>query len=501
MAGLFYSIAEGVDFLLKKLGVNFSILGSLGKAWDYLTGLLGSNKKATEEQADASNSAVNALNGQATAVGNLVKATADQIAQTERLKDAYQRVATAQETSLQVSNQLIGSGELQRNLVENLRTSYEAYLNQRRTLEQEIQDLTNKGSDQERAKIPLLKTALAELEQRYQQNAQSIRDLTFEQERLTAARGLDVFGIKQQQDNADQLLKIQRDLADLGLGEIEKKYVDITRASEDSARAAIRAEEARRGGIALSAEEIDEYYARAARGNDKLREQTGRLFERSRQFSTGWNRAFREYADNATNAARTAENLFKKATQGMEDAIVNFAKTGKFEWKNFVNMMLEELLRAQIQSIFAQMLGTMQGSMRGGSGGGSGGGSSLIGSLLGGIGSLFGGGSKQPASTSGGGSSGGLFGTIGNIFSGAKNLFSGFFANGGTIPQGRFGIVGERGPEFVGGPASVTPMTGTNVTYNINAVDARSFQQLLASNPGLIYALTEQGRKSVGGAR
>jgi len=32
------------------------------------------------------------------------------------------------------------------------------------------------------------------------------------------------------------------------------------------------------------------------------------------------------------------------------------------------------------------------------------------------------------------------------------------------------------------------------VTYNINAVDAVSFQTLLARDPGLIYALTEQGR-------
>jgi hypothetical protein len=189
-------------------------------------------------------------------------------------------------------------------------------------------------------------------------------------------------------------------------------------------------------------------------------------------------------------------------------ACANFAKTGKFEWKGFVNMMLEELLRAQIQSIFAQMLGGMQGMMggrNGGGGGSGGGGSSIIGSLLGGIGSLFGGGGsrQQPARpTQGGGSSGGgIFSTIGNIFSGAKDLFSGFFANGGTIPQGRFGIVGEAGPEFVGGPASVTPRSGTNVTYNINAVDARSFQQLLAQDPSFIFALTEQGRRGYAGAR
>ena len=63
-------------------------------------------------------------------------------------------------------------------------------------------------------------------------------------------------------------------------------------------------------------------------------------------------------------------------------------------------------------------------------------------------------------------------------------------------------MVGERGPEFIGGPANITPMGGSSaVTYNIQAVDARSFQQLLASDPSFIYALTEQGRKSFAGAR
>ena len=189
----------------------------------------------------------------------------------------------------------------------------------------------------------------------------------------------------------------------------------------------------------------------------------------------------------------------------MEDAIVNFAKTGKFEWRNFVNMMLEELLRAQIQSIFAQLLGTMRGSMGGVGGGGrqgGGGGGSVLGSLLGSIGGLFGGGGgrNQPTLISGGGIGGGG-GLLASIGSGISNLFSGFFANGGMIPQGRFGIVGERGPEFVGGPASVTPMTGTMVTYNINAVDAASFQTLLARDPQFLYAVTERGRRSLPGAR
>jgi hypothetical protein len=35
----------------------------------------------------------------------------------------------------------------------------------------------------------------------------------------------------------------------------------------------------------------------------------------------------------------------------------------------------------------------------------------------------------------------------------------------------------------------------TNITYNINAVDASSFRNLVASDPEFIFAVTEQGRR------
>lgn len=182
------------------------------------------------------------------------------------------------------------------------------------------------------------------------------------------------------------------------------------------------------------------------------------VMETQRSFSYGWEKAFKEYVDNATNAATTAETLFKKATSGMEDAIVNFAKTGKFEWKNFVNMMVEELLRSQIRSLMANLF----------------------------------------TSGKAGGGGGGLFDSI---ISGAKSLFG--FANGGPVQGNTPILVGEQGPEvFVpGSNGNIVPnnaLGGSNVvTYNISAVDARSFQQLLARDPQFIHAVAEQGRLSL----
>lgn len=49
------------------------------------------------------------------------------------------------------------------------------------------------------------------------------------------------------------------------------------------------------------------------------------------------------------------------------------------------------------------------------------------------------------------GGTGGIFGMIGN-------LFGGFFADGGNLGAGKWGIAGEAGPEIIKGPAEVVPI-------------------------------------------
>lgn len=77
--------------------------------------------------------------------------------------------------------------------------------------------------------------------------------------------------------------------------------------------------------------------------------------------------------------------------------------------------------------------------------------------------------------------------------------FGGFFANGGTLGAGKWGIAGENGPELITGPANISPMQNqqpVTVNYNIQAVDASSFRALVARDPEFIYNITEQGRRS-----
>ena len=206
----------------------------------------------------------------------------------------------------------------------------------------------------------------------------------------------------------------------------------------------------------MNTSERQAYYDAALKGTEELKIAQKEAYDNSRLFETGWNKAFNEYVDNATNAANTARDIFAKTTQGMEDLIVNFAKTGKLEWKSFVNSMLQDLLRSQIRQTMA---------------------------------SLF-------TMSTGGGSSGGGF---------LSNLLG--FANGGIIPTNQPVLVGERGPEILSGAGGRTVIpneklsASTTVTYNINAVDASSFKSMVAADPSFIHAVAMQGARATPGRR
>lgn len=95
----------------------------------------------------------------------------------------------------------------------------------------------------------------------------------------------------------------------------------------------------------------------------------------------------------------------------------------------------------------------------------------MVNNLLGSLGGMFGGGM--------GGGSG-----IGSLISGAASLFGGFFADGGTLKAGKFGVVGENGPElaFAGNsPLNIMPngagAAPVTINMNVHTPDVRGFKQ------------------------
>ena len=363
--------------------------------------------------------------------------------------------------TLQIDTDLIGASRE----VAALRRS-EMDINRR--LQEEIARLTEqkaKLTEEERkqGRAGIIDATIKKLEEQAAADKRSAEAAIQANEAKQRSDNLRLFNIQAQIDSQRDLRRIQDDIAKSTMSAIERKEYDILAAARERAIAEIRAEEVRRGSLMTDAEKL-KYYEAAKQGTEELIAAERAAYAQSRQFSTGWTNAFRQYIDEATNAAKTAERIFQRATQGMEDLIVNFAKTGKFEFKSFVNSMLEELLRSQVRQMMAQIFNI--GSFGGASGRGGG---------------------------------GGLLSSIGNLLG---------FANGGIIPTNRPVLVGERGPEILSGVGGrvVTPneqlgLGNTNVVYNISAVDARSFKDLIASDPSFLYAVTQQGAKGIPGRR
>jgi lambda family phage tail tape measure protein len=169
--------------------------------------------------------------------------------------------------------------------------------------------------------------------------------------------------------------------------------------------------------------------------------------EQSRSFGQGFQEAFMRLNDEFTNMAEFGGRIVDTMAQGFTDSIMNFVETGKLSFKDLFQSLLAEIVKMLANRAFLA-----------------------------------------------------LFSPEGGVFG---NLFAGFFEHGGQIPPGKFGIAGEAGPELVRGPATVVSTRdtaqmmagGAPVTYNINAVDARSFQQLVAADPEFIYNVTRAGAR------
>lgn len=392
-------------------------------------------EKATAKQKEAQETLSKLLEAQE----KLAKSGLNQ----EGLKDVSEQIKAAQAAVKGYGEEVrkLTEGETFVQFYENLVVSSRKASNE---LEFNKQAIIRLKEDLDKGKISLeiYNQAMKILTEESERAAQKLRDL--------------------QQANAEFIADLESGTEDLraqlnqiNMSALERSIDDITRKIDQGVRRQVEA--LKKQITDTNAAQINQEIEKVIAAGERIkREQIGlteSIYKTQRTFGAGWREAFREYVENATNAAQQAQRVFQKATQGMEDAIVNFAKTGKFEFRGFINSILEELLRSQVQQLIAQVFGK----------GGGGGGGSVTGSLIRG--------------------------------------FAGFFANGGLIPAGQFGVVGERGPELVSGPAQITPMGSTNVVYNISAVDAMSFKQLVASDPGFLYAVTEQGRRTLPAGR
>ena len=452
IVGVFYTIYEIINGLIE------TITGSGLVEWgEKALKALGIIKMTSKEEKELKEKKKQTADAQR----EVTEATAKEKQALDGILKSYREANQLANKKFQMETDAIGLTEAQGLLAQEQFSAQSAYLQEMSKLQDQLNEKKLSGSASDKAMVPVITQAMASLTSEYQKQVPAVTALVAARVKEMELDRFKLYATKNLIESQNKLQEIQDNIAKSTLSEIEKKYYDIDAAATASAKAQIRAIE-EQSKAKMPIEQQQQYYAEARKGSEQLKAAAAAEYENSRRFSTGWANAFNEYVDNATNAAQQAQRIFQAATQGMEDLLMNFFKTGKFGWKDFVQNIIDVMMRSQVQQLIAKTFG--------------------------GIGSVGGG---------GGGRSGGLLGGA---------IIPGFLAEGGPAGAGKPYIVGERGPElFVpNSSGTVVPnnaLGGGQVTYNINAVDANSFKQMLAADPTFLHAVAEQGRRRLPGAR
>lgn len=169
-------------------------------------------------------------------------------------------------------------------------------------------------------------------------------------------RQLDALGRgSEAQKQAEAVRSIYREYENLQL-QLEKATPEAARNSA----AYTKAQDDIRAGLDRSLQDYDDYYAS--------------LREKQESWVNGATEAMANYAESSRNAMAQASSTATNAFKRMEDGIVTFATTGKFNFKDFAQSVIADLLRIQtraaLSGIFSQ-LGSLIGSAVGGAAGGT----------------------------------------------------------------------------------------------------------------------------------
>ncbi|MHB2060321.1 phage tail tape measure protein [Pseudomonas monsensis] len=190
---------------------------------------------------------------------------------------------------------------------------------------------------------------------------------------------------------------------------------------------------------------------------DQIRQNYADVEAAQADWTKGATSAWANYLDSASNIAGQTKSLFSNAFSSMEDAVVNFAMTGKLSFADFTKSILADMARIATRQASSALLSSLVGAATSYFTGGGGGNGLAAGSA--------GATSSNLGASSAGYSSSYFPQALGGAWSSGVQMF----ANGGAFTNsivstptafgmagGRAGVMGEAGPE------AIMPLTRTS---------------------------------------
>lgn len=114
----------------------------------------------------------------------------------------------------------------------------------------------------------------------------------------------------------------------------------------------------------IFAEQVETIY------NERLKEARRADLFAAKDAASGVRQAMVEYQESIGTAAEQTKKLFGDAFKGAEDALVEFVKTGKLDFRSLIDSMISDLIRLGIQQAITAALSSFGGGIGGGGGAG-----------------------------------------------------------------------------------------------------------------------------------